>query len=309
MRQGRFAAIDIGTVTCRLLVADVDEAGLHQLAKGYRITNLGEDVDATGVLKEEAMQRVCDAVAGFQGQIASLSSADLPVEVVAVATSASRDAKNAQVFQDKMAAMGITLSVIPGQREAALTFRGACSGFEGQQVMVVDIGGGSTEVVAGLAGEEPARSHSFNIGCRRVTERFFHHDPPAPEEVEQARGWIAQQMRGYFDELRAEGLLPARMIAVAGTATSVVSVHLAMEEYDSERVQGFQVSREVLDQVYQRLIGTDLAGRQRIVGLDPGRAPVIVAGMVILQSVLDLAQLDGYTVSESDILQGIILSQ
>ena len=223
-KAGRYAAIDIGTVTCRMLVADVDEAGrLHELDREYAITNLGEGVDATGVLKPEAMRRVADTVARFLDVLRGLATPEHPaITMKAMATSAARDARNADEFEALLASLGVTLSVIPGEREAALSFAGASCDFLGERLLVVDIGGGSTEVIAGRAGGRPDRSHSFNIGCRRVTEKFFVTDPPSAAELERARAWVEEDMRPYFDELRGAGFAPERLVAVAGTATTVV---------------------------------------------------------------------------------------
>ena len=308
-RAGRYAAIDIGTVTCRMLVADVDGQGcLHELDREYEITNLGEGVDATGVLKPQAMERVAAAVGRYRRLLDGFATPEHPqVQLTAMATSAARDARNADEFAAMLAGLGVTLSVIPGQKEAALSFKGASCDFPDEQLIVVDIGGGSTEIVAGPACGDPVRSHSFNIGCRRVTEKFFNADPPSPAELDEARSWTMEGMRPFFDELHASGFAADRLVAVAGTATTVVSIHERMEVYDTSRVHKAVIDRPVLDQVYDRLRSVPLAERERIVGLDPGRAPVIVAGMVIMQSVLDLAGADSFTVSESDILHGIIL--
>ena len=203
-----------------------------------------------------------------------------------------------------MAGLGVTLSVIPGEREAALSFARASCDLPGERLPVVDIGGGSTEVIAGRAGSRPDRSHSFNIGCRRVTEKFFAADPPGAGELERARAWVEEGMRPYFDELRGAGFAPERLVAVAGTATTVVSIHERMEVYDTSRVHKAVITRPMLDGVADQLERVPLAQRDRIVGLDP--AAPIVAGMVILQTVLDLAGVDSFTVSESDILHGII---
>lgn len=308
---GRYAAIDIGTVTCRMLVADINARGeLVELDREYAITNLGEGVDASGVLRPEAMRRVFDAVVRFREVLATYETPDCPkVRVTAVATSAARDADNSEAFAALLREIGIELTVIPGEREAALSFAGASCGFGGERLLVVDIGGGSTEVVAGTAGCLPARSHSFDIGCRRVTEKFFASDPPSEDELSAARLWIGEGMRPFFDELRAADCIPERLVAVAGTATTVVSVHERMAVYDTSRVHKAVVSRPMLDDVYDKLRRAPLEERRKIVGLDPGRAPVIVAGMVILQAVLDLAGFDSFTVSETDILHGIVLGE
>ena len=207
----------------------------------------------------------------------------------------------------RLADAGITLTVVPGEREAALSFAGASCDFAGERILVVDVGGGSTELVAGRAGEAPVQAHSFDIGCRRVTEKFLEADPPSDEELGRARAWIAEEMRSYFDDLGAGGFAPERVVAVAGTATSVVAVHERMAEYDSSRVHRSVVERAVLNEVYAQLASVGLDERRRTAGLDPGRAPVIVAGLVILQVVLDLAGMPSFTVSESDILHGIVL--
>ena len=205
-----------------------------------------------------------------------------------------------------MAERGITLAVIPGSREAQLTFLGASSDFPGENLLVVDIGGGSTEVVAGRFGEDPIASHSFNIGCRRVTERFFHDDPPTAGQMDAARQWIRETMAPYFEGLATAGFAIDRVVAVAGTATSVVSIREAMETYDSSRVHKAVVAAGELAAIEERLAAEPLEERRTTVGLDPKRAGVIVAGFVILEEVLALAGADAYTASESDILHGMI---
>lgn len=309
MRCGRYAAIDIGTVTCRMLVVDVGESGLHELTREYVITNLGEGVDATGELKPEAMERVVRAIDGFLAVRDSLSTPDHPVvRTVAVATSAARDARNAAEFAARLRERGIELSVIPGSREAALSFSGASIDFSGERLMVVDVGGGSTEVVMGMGGAEPVCAHSFNVGCRRVTEKFLASDPPAPEELARARAWIREQMASWFADQAKEAASLERVVAVAGTATTVVSIRDRMETYDSSRVHKARVSRQELLEVYERLAALPLLARKQVVGLDPKRAPVMVAGLLILLEVLDFAGIDAFTVSETDILHGITLA-
>lgn len=309
MRCGRYAAIDIGTVTCRMLVIDVGESGLRELTREYAITNLGEGVDATGELKPEAMERVVRAIDGFLAVRDSLSTPDHPVvRTVAVATSAARDARNAAEFAARLRERGIELSVIPGSREAALSFSGASIDFSGERLMVVDVGGGSTEVVMGTGGAEPVCAHSFNVGCRRVTEKFLASDPPAPEELARARAWIHEKMASWFAEQSKEAADLERVVAVAGTATTVVSIRDRMETYDSSRVHKARVSRQELLEVYERLAALPLSARKQVVGLDPKRAPVMVAGLLILLEVLDFAGIDAFTVSETDILHGITLA-
>lgn len=310
MGAGRFSAIDIGTVTCRMLVADVDDAGrIRELAREYAITNLGEGVDATGELSGAAMRRVADAIDRFLAIRDELSTLDAPVaRTVAVATSAARDARNSDEFTALLAARGVELSVIPGEREAALSFSGASIDFPGERLLVVDVGGGSSELACGIGGASIDFSRSFNVGCRRVTERFLASDPPDARELECAREWVRDALSPWFSQHEAELSQVNRMVAVAGTATSVVSIRERMERYDSSRVHGAHVTSADLRDVYERLAALPLAARKRVVGLDPKRAPVMVAGLSILQVILDLARLDSFTVSETDILHGIVLA-
>ena len=306
---GRYAAIDIGTVTCRMLVADVDAAGaIPEVDREYAITNLGEGVDAAGVLAPAAILRTVETVGGYCAVRDRLAEQGAPiVKTVAVATSASRDAENSDEFVQRLAKLGVVLSVIPGSKEAGLSFSGASCDFPGQDLMVVDIGGGSTEMVVGRAGQAPAWAHSFDIGCRRVTEKFIRTDPPASDELDRAREWVSQQLARRLGEAGKAGITPERLVAVAGTATTVVAVRDQMRVYDSTKVHKALVTRQQLDRQYAELAAMPLEQRSQVVGLDPGRAPVIVAGLVIMQAVMDAVGVDGFTVSETDILHGIIL--
>ena len=307
----RFAAIDIGTVTCRLLIADVDDAGaIHDVRRETNICNLGVGVDKTRRLAPESIERVGTVIESYAAIMRDEQPEGAgPMPVLAVATSASRDAENADDFKARLAQAGLQLSIVPGEREAALSFAGASSAFPGEQVVVLDVGGGSTEIIAGQAGGEPVRAHSFNVGCRRVTERCLHSDPPTPEELDAASAWIADEFRTYLGELREAGLLDGRVVAVAGTATSVVSMREQMVEFDSSRVHRATVTTADIDALLERLAAMTTEERRHVVGLDPGRAPVIVAGLLILKQIMALAGADSFTVSERDILHGIIMAQ
>lgn len=308
-RAGRYAVIDLGTVTCRMLVADVDASGkLHELRREYAIVNLGEGVDASGALSSDAIERAAATIGRYRALLDELGLPDTPVEVAALATSAARDAANKDALIARIAQEGVDLRVIPGDMEARFSFAGASLDYPGEDLLVVDVGGGSTEIVAGCGGGAPSRSHSFNVGCRRMTERFLAGDPPDPGELECAAAWVVDEMAPYFEQLKADGLSWQRLVAVAGTATTAVSVRERMEAYDVGKVHGYRVGKEVLDEELARLAAMPLARRRDVVGLDPGRAPVIVAGFVILSQVLELAGVDGYTASETDILQGALAS-
>ena len=304
---GRYAAIDIGTVTCRLLIAEVGEGGgVSELHRDYAICNLGVGVDMTGHLDPEAIERVSEVVGRFAEALQTMAD-DGPIPVRTCATSASRDADNAEDFKRRLAKYGIVPEVIPGEEEAALSFAGATSAFPGETVAVADIGGGSTEIIAGRAGETPVHAHSFDVGCRRLTERFFMQDPPAAEDIAWARAWVADEIGPYVAMLREEGFLSNRLVAVAGTATSIISMREQMKVYDSARVHGSVATCADVDALIARIAPMTLPQRQQIVGLDPGRAPVILAGLLIMRELLELGGLDGFVASERDILHGIIL--
>ena len=308
-KPGRYAAIDIGTVTSRLLVADIDEEGaLHELSHMTVITNLGQGVDESRRLLPEAIERVASAIAEFMGKVEELGpdAEGRLAKVTAVTTSAARDAENGADLVERLAQLGVDLQIIPGEREAALSFGGVSAAFGGQRIAVADVGGGSSEVIVGDAGQAPEFAHSFNVGCRRATERFLRSDPPTTEEIAQMRAWA----RSIFaEELPDAAVLDGcRMVAVAGTATSVVSMREAMEVYDSSRVHLAQVTMGDMQALLERLSAMTLEERRHVIGLDPKRAPVIVAGVVILQEVMRMGGFDAFTVSESDILAGIIYS-
>jgi exopolyphosphatase/guanosine-5'-triphosphate,3'-diphosphate pyrophosphatase len=221
---------------------------------------------------------------------------------------ASRDAGNGAEFLAMLAVRGVEPQIISGDREASLSFAGATSALEGEGLLVVDLGGGSTELV--LGGVEPGgtqridAARSIDVGSKRMTELFLHADPPAAHELDEARAWAADELRPYFDGLRAR---PRQMIAVAGTATSLAAIKLELAEYDSDVVHGTVLSGSDLSELLAMLASLPLERRKQVTGLHPGRASVIVAGALILETVLGLAGLDEVTVSDHDILYGILL--
>ena len=306
----RVAAIDIGTVTSRLFIADVSELGVTPLCRKSVITNLGEGVDASGRLSDDAIARTVDQVARYKETIDEYAPID---SLVALATSASRDAENSDVFVGRLRDIGVELSVIPGSREAELSFLGASNDFRGEDILFADIGGGSTELAFGRAyGSaesvvpkiELRASRSFDIGCRRMTARFLKSDPPSECELAQARAWALETLAPFFE---GESIHFDRLVAVAGTPTSVVAVRDSLVPYDSSRVHKAVVAREEFDDVAQRLCALPLEKRKKVAGIQPKRAGVFPAGVVILDAVMSLAKVDGFTASESDILIGIVL--
>ena len=304
----RIAAIDIGTVTMRLLVADVSVERIDEVVHCTDITHLGEGTAHSGQLSPAALGRVAAVAARYSDLIREHGAQ----RVTAYATSASRDAENGDELVRVLAEAGIAVEIIPGEHEARLGFVGATWSSSGEGLLVVDVGGGSTELVFGSAvrgsGKETVADielmRSIDVGSRRVTEQFLHADPPERAELEAARAHIADELRPFFDALRSK---PRVMFALAGAATSLSAINLEMADYDSERVHLSCLTGPQLADLVAMLAGMPLARRREVVGLHPDRAPVIVAGALIIETALALAGLDSTVVSEHDILYGILL--
>lgn len=303
----RRAAIDIGTVTTRLLVADTDGWRVDEVLRRCVVTHLGEGLHASGMLAEAAIVRVADAVAGFVLDIAE-TRAD---SVVAVATSAARDAGNGRAFLDTLGALGVRPRIISGSTEARLSFAGATYAIEDDDVLVADLGGGSTELVFGSAHDtEDGRqvdidaSRSLDVGSRRVLDMFLHSDPPTGAELAAASAWVVDEMRPYFEGLRER---PRTLITLAGTGTTLSAIKQALEVYDPSRVHGSRLSGGDVADLRDELAAMTLQKRREVVGMDPARADVIVAGALILETIMALAGIDTTIVSEHDILYGLVL--
>lgn len=308
MSTQRRAVIDIGTVTARLLVADVNEnGGVHEVVRRSAITHLGEGWTETGTLSDAGMRRVADAVGGFMAEARELGAE----RTVAVATSASRDAANSAEFLDLLEGAGIRPEIISGEREGYLTFLGATYGFCDERLLVVDVGGGSTELVLGTScllddGRyvDIDLARSIDVGSRRVTELFLHGDPPTAREIAAASEWIADELRGVFAGVRER---PREMVAVAGTATSLAAIDLRLDPYDPERVHGYRIGGASLLDMLEHLSSLTLEQRMEVVGLEPGRAGVIIGGALVLQAAMAFAGVASTLVSEHDILYGMVL--
>jgi exopolyphosphatase/guanosine-5'-triphosphate,3'-diphosphate pyrophosphatase len=308
LQARRVAAIDVGTVTTRLLVADTDGVRVHEVSRITTVTHLGEGLHATGVLSDAGMGRVADAIASFRREIAR-TGAD---EVVAVATSAARDATNARDLVAAVSAAGTPLRVIPGQIEARLSFTGATYGLDGDDILIDDLGGGSTELVFGsvhdTGGEhvvdiEAARS--VDVGSRRVLDMFLASDPPRAGELAEASAWIASELRPFFGNLRTR---PRELITLAGTGTTLSAIAQGLAVYDPAKVHGSRLSGADVADLRADLAAMDVERRRGVVGMDPARADVIVAGALILETVMALAGVDATVVSEHDILYGLVLA-
>jgi exopolyphosphatase / guanosine-5'-triphosphate,3'-diphosphate pyrophosphatase len=310
----RVAAVDCGTNTVKLLVADLDRAAGTQdsLVREMRIVRLGQGVDRTGRLSEEALARVFAATEEYAGIVE-----DLHVDALRfVATSAARDAGNADVFTEGVRArIGVAPEVVSGAEEAGLAFDGATRSLPDvpSPVAVLDIGGGSTELVlgrpAGARATGPAgvsAAHSLDIGSVRLTERLMPSDPPSSAEVEAATRAVDEAL----DTLPAYGVHVGdapTLVGVAGTVTTVASVLLGLETWDRDRVHHASFALPEVHALTARLLAMTVAQREGL-GVPPGRSDVIGAGALILDRVLLRSSAERLTVSDSDILDGIAWS-
>ena len=296
----RVAAVDLGTNSTRLLVADVGDGSLEEVARVTKITRLGEGVDERKRLLPVPIARVRNVLTDFRREAEHLGAE----RTLAVATSAVRDAENGEAFLGEIEwSYGFKTRLLTGDQEAQLTFRGVSLGRDvAADTLVIDIGGGSTELVVG--GPDGLRFHdSLDLGCVRLTERFLHSDPPTGEEL----GACAEAVRALLAQRVPGDVRPETAIGVAGTITSLAALDLQLAEYDAEQVHGHRLSREGVHAQLDRLASVPLAERREIPALDPDRAPVIVAGAVILREALDHFGLEGLEVSEHDILDGAAL--
>jgi exopolyphosphatase / guanosine-5'-triphosphate,3'-diphosphate pyrophosphatase len=301
--MARIAVIDLGTNTTRLLVADVEDGRLRELDRRSEVTRLGQGVDASGRLSDEAVERVLARVAEYRDAIDS-AGAD---RTVAVATSAVRDAANGDELLARLRDdFGIEARTISGDEEARLTFLGATNGRPGARVLVLDIGGGSTEFVAGEPGTEPSFHVSTRAGSVRQTERHIASDPPSLDEVaglaEEVRGIIA----GDVPEEVRRGV--ERGIAVAGTATSLAAIDQGLDHRDGGSVDGYRLELGACERMLALLAELPLERRRELSGLHPDRAPTIVAGAVILVEAMRACGLEFMETSEADILHGVALT-
>jgi exopolyphosphatase/guanosine-5'-triphosphate,3'-diphosphate pyrophosphatase len=301
----RVAVVDIGTNSTRLLVADVDPAGaVTELERRSSVTRLGQGVDAGGALAPEAMQRVFDTLAGYRTAIDELGAE----ATTAVLTSAVRDAADGARFTARVRDdFGLDAHTITGDEEAALTFLGATSERDPAApapVVVIDVGGGSTELVVGHDGGVDFHV-STQAGVVRQGERHVRHDPARPAELQE----ITDEVRAIFAAAVPEGVRGCVRagVAVAGTATSCAAIAQSLEPYDPERVHGFRLDEGTLQLQLARLAEMTEAERRRVRGLHPDRAPTIVPGIILLLEAMRRFSLDTVEVSEHDILRGAAL--
>ncbi len=299
----RVAAIDCGTNSVRLLIADITGDRLVDVDRRMEIVRLGEGVDRTGRLSPAAIERTRAALADYAKEIAEAGVASTRM----VATSATRDASNADDFHAMvLATLGIAPEVVSGDEEARLSFDGAVRGLDADPpYLVVDIGGGSTEFVAGSDSVE--RAISVDIGCVRLTERHLHDDPPTAAQIAATEHDIV----GAVDRALAQvgGAVSRTLVGLAGSVTTVTAIALGLDTYRPERIHHARVTRGEVTKVTSDLLAATRQERLAIPVMHPGRADVIGAGALILRVIMERAGAEAVIASEHDILDGIAWSQ
>ena len=320
------AAIDIGTVTARLALAQVEDGRVIRMAKYTEIVNLGEGVDTAKRLLPEAIHRCVGCVSSYVDH-ARKEGAEA---VVCTLTSAARDAENAPDLGMGLASLGLEPMIIPGEIEGALTFLGVSHDFENHRILVADSGGGSTELVVGtLAGQPVAQGagqqlggqqlegqqldinfvESVDLGCRRLTERFnLSSDHPSTEDIDGAHKMAAQMMSEAIGRAQQQCAAPELLVGVGGTATSLIAVRDHLDPYDPAKVHLNHISLDEVLQIEGLLASKTLKEREDITGLQAKRAPVMLAGTILLAELMKNSGFKHLAVSESDLLFGLVIT-
>lgn len=320
------AAIDIGTVTARLALAQVEDGRVIRMAKYTEIVNLGEGVDTAKRLLPEAIHRCVGCVSSYVDH-ARKEGAEA---VVCTLTSAARDAENAPDLGMGLASLGLEPMIIPGEIEGALTFLGVSHDFENHRILVADSGGGSTELVVGtLAGQPAAQGagqqlggqqlegqqldinfvESVELGCRRLTERFnLSSDHPLAEDIDEAHKMAAQMMSEAIVRAQQRCAAPELLVGVGGTATSLIAVRDHLDPYDPSKVHLNHISLDEVLQIEGLLASKTLNEREDITGLQAKRAPVMLAGTILLAELMKNSGFKHLVVSESDLLFGLVIT-
>lgn len=322
------AAIDIGTVTARLALAQVEDGRVIRMAKYTEIVNLGEGVDTTKRLLPEAIHRCVGCVSSYVDH-ARKEGAEA---VVCTLTSAARDAENAPDLGMGLASLGLEPMIIPGEIEGALTFLGVSHDFENHRILVADSGGGSTELVVGtLVGQSAAQGagqgagqstdqragqqldinfvESVDLGCRRLTERFnLSSDHPSAEDIDGAHQMAAQMMSEAIGRAQQQCAAPELLVGVGGTATSLIAIRDHLDPYDPSKVHLNHISLDEMLQIEGLLASKTLKEREDITGLQAKRAPVMLAGTILLAELMKNSGFKHLVVSESDLLFGLVIT-
>jgi exopolyphosphatase/guanosine-5'-triphosphate,3'-diphosphate pyrophosphatase len=302
----RLAGVDIGTLTCRLLIADIATSGLlTELRSERRILRLGEGVDQTGQLSAAAMDRVIQCLREWR-ELIDASHVDA---TAIVATSAVRDAVNRDEFLDRVKhEAGFEVELISGEEEARRTMLGIRSGIPHEviDVLALDIGGGSTEFILDRRGQKPV-VHSIDVGVVRLCERLLHHDPPTDDEVHQAREWVARETKVAVADMG--NYQTATFVGTAGTITSLAAMAQKLSTYEPARIHNYQLQLTTIQELEQTLLSRKKSDRAGLPGLEKGREEVIAAGAIIIRTIMETLGVSTVLVSDFGLREGVVIDQ
>jgi len=304
-RPLRLAGVDIGTLTCRLLIADVSttDGRLTELRSERRILRLGEGVDQTGQLSVAAMDRVIQCLQEWR----ELIGASLVDATAAVATSAVRDAANRDEFLDCVKReAGFEVELVSGEEEAWRTLLGIRSGLPHSVIdmLALDIGGGSTEFILDRPGHKPV-VHSIDVGVVRLCERLLHHDPPTDDEVHQAREWVARETKVAVADMG--NYQAATFVGTAGTITSLAAMAQKLPVYEPVRIHNYMLKLDTIQELEQTLLSRKKSDRVGLPGLENGREEVIVAGAIIIRTIMETLGNSSVLVSDLGLREGVLI--
>ena len=297
----RIGAIDIGTNSMRLLIADIIDNEIVNQSKYINTTRMGQDVDSNGIISKEAIDRNIKALKEFYNK----AKEERCQEIYCIGTSALRDAKNGNDFVNRAKIdIGIDIEIISGKKESLLGFRGVLKGIkEKENILVIDIGGGSTEFILGSY-DKILFARSENIGALRMTEKFIQNDPVKKEELLEIEVFTKKIIKDIKDYLKDKKI--DKVVGIGGTMTSISAMNQELEVYSMDKVHNSKVELKDIDNILQKLIYMTLNDKKTLKGLQAKRADIITAGVKILEIIVKELEIDQITISEYDNLEGLV---
>ena len=297
----KVAIIDIGTNSMRLMIATINNGQIVDREKTLETTRMGQGIDKNGYLSGETIERNFVALKNFVG-IAHKQKVE---KIVAFATSALRDASNREEFIHKVEKeLSLEIQLLSGEREAEIGFKGVMGEIDTERLLVIDIGGGSTEFILGSKKEGIESLTSINIGALRMTEKFIAHDPISAVELKDLEKNIKEQLLPLKEKLSLIG--DTKIVGIAGTITTLSAMKQQMEHYDWRKIHQSTLSFKETTEILQQLIPLNIEERKKIKGLQPKRADIIIAGIVILKCIMEVFAIESIMISESDNLEGMV---
>jgi len=298
--MGITAAMDIGSNSIRMLVAQTDNLRLIPLYKELCSTRLAAGIGSKGVLSEKAVERTLDAVKRFKERAVSMGANN----IIVAATSAVRDAQNSEDFLGEVRRLGLNVRVITGEEEAELGFLGAVCGIKNTDggIFLADIGGGSTELA--LGDKKGIRMlKSLELGAVRLTEDFIKNDPVSDDQIKEVKSYV---LHNIIDEAGDISVGSSKMAGIGGTITTLAAISMEMEHYDPNRIHNYVLDKNVIDAIFKMLSKSDIKSRKKVPGLQPERADIIVSGTIIVKCLMEYWGFESIRVSEWDNLEGVI---